>query len=238
MSILKQYFPNHQTETTFVTETAGWLHALGFQQGNSIACVARCRDELAGSLVTRLEQCWGASFDLAGLGGFIFAGKTGLAAALSHAPENVGRPRYLFFAFPHIGISASGEVGYCLRPGQTAVSTACGALAALLGDLQSGRPLDDSLDMTDIEMSLIRQRIRPLLEKTAVSDLLSLTHLAQEAITADLTSLITQAIDPQTCDYAVFSGVQIHGPDGENHIALATGYAVVKQQKHAFIKQP
>ena len=159
--------------------------------------------------------------------------ETGLAAALSHAPQTVARPHYLFFAFPHIGISENGEVGYCLRPGQTAVSKACGALAALLSDIQVG-PLDTELDMTDIEMSLIRRRIRPLLERTAVSDLLSLTHLAQEAITADLTSLITQAVDPQTCDYAVFSGIQIHAPDGDNHIALTTNFAMVNQQKHTF----
>lgn len=233
-SAFETHFPNSQTEMAFVNNSAAWLNGLGFWFDNSIACVARCRDELAGSLVTQLESLWGATFDLAALGGFIFAGKTGLGAALSHAPQTVSRPRYLFFAFPHIGVTASGEVGYCLRPGQTAVSTACGALAALFEEIQAG-PLSNELDFGDIEMSLIRRRIRPLLAQTPVSDLLTLTHLAHEAITADLTQLISQTVDPQSCDYAIFSGIQIHAPDGKNHIALANGYAIVNQQKQLFV---
>ena len=49
----------------------------------SLCCVAQvCR-----FLPTLIDNAFGASFNIAGLGGLINAGKTGLKAAMSHSPE-------------------------------------------------------------------------------------------------------------------------------------------------------
>ena len=49
----------------------------------------------------------------------------------------VGKPRYVFFSFPHIAINSKGELGALSRPGQDATSSACGAIIAALGQLKA-----------------------------------------------------------------------------------------------------
>lgn len=48
----------------------------------------------------------------------------------SHPPsQEEGRERYVFFAFPHIAIDESGELGAISRPNRPGKSCACGAMA-------------------------------------------------------------------------------------------------------------
>lgn len=58
----------------------------------------------------------------------LFLGKTGFLAAQHHAPNEEGRERYVYFALPHIGVDAKGEIGRHDRPGRLQPSHACGAL--------------------------------------------------------------------------------------------------------------
>lgn len=43
--------------------------------------------------------------------GMLFLGVTGMKAAISHSPLENDRKKFLFFAFPHIGLSDSGQFG-------------------------------------------------------------------------------------------------------------------------------
>ena len=157
-TVLRDTFPGAMDELEFVRATQQALQPLGFLRKSTLVCVATCRDEISQSKVDHVRDLWGLSFNLAGLAGMTFAGKTGFGAALHHAPQVGGRERYVFYAGPHVGIGPEGEPGVVEREGRQEPSTACGALLALLGELQGDR-LGAENDPDDVEQGLIRQRI-------------------------------------------------------------------------------
>jgi len=115
---------------------------------------------------------WGEAFNLSSLAGMFFAGKTGLAAAMHHAPIVDGKERYVFYALPHIAVDADGKV----------------------------------------------------------PDLLELTRITQAAIQTDLENTIKKVVNTNKSDYAVITGIQIHGPE-VNYVWPAECYAVVNGNK-------
>lgn len=227
---LDQHFPNAISEIKFVTQSSEWLYGLGFSAENSIASLSRCRDELTMPLLQKLRATWGELFDLSALAGMIFAGKTGFSAAIGHAPTMFERHRYLFFAFTHIGIAEDGTIGKHLRDGQDQPTLTCGALSALLADLQKG-DLDTTIDAADLEQSLLRRRLAPAASQSS-PDLVTLTKLAEQAISADLQQMIDLTVDSSKADYGVITGIQIHAAQQRNFISLATAHAVVNGVTH------
>lgn len=225
---LNQIYPNAVAEAAFIEESYTWLNRLGFTMENTLACVGRCRDEVTNTLLYLVRAKWGEAFDFASLGGLFFAGKTGLGAAIAHAPTIYGRPRYLFLLMPHIGITQAGEIGKMLRPGQEKNTTACGALVAFQHEIASGS-LDLTMDKIDIEQSLLKNRLANRLGE-GVPDLKDLTELARQTALNDLEAAIKQVVDPTTADYAVLTGVQIHGPYGENFISPGRCFAVIEEK--------
>ncbi len=189
-TIIDQHFPNALSEITFVARSFDWLAGLGFSAENSIACVGRCRDEITRPLLRTIQTAWGSAFDLASLGGLFFAGTTGLTAAIHHAPTVYDRHRYIFFAFPHIGISEGGESGQIQRQGQTHPTTACGALVALHAEIAQEQ-CDLTFQRADPEQSLLRQRLTPMVNDSSAT-LIELTHLARQAALEDLEETIAQ----------------------------------------------
>ena len=79
---------------------------------------------------------WGEVFDLSGLAGLPFTGKTGWDAFSSHCPED-GNIVILFA--PHVGIDRNGNVGKVYRKGQNESSLACGAAIGALKALEKER---------------------------------------------------------------------------------------------------
>jgi len=113
------------------------------------------------------------------------------------------------------------------------------------------QPSTLNIDMDDIEYSLIKMRLLKELgsmlngEKLKVKkpstfnlqpstfkipDLLELTKITQKAIQTDLESALKTIVDINKSDYAVITGIQIHGHDG-NYISPASCYAVVNGKK-------
>jgi len=247
------HFPGAIQDELFVREISAELKRFGFSQQNSIAIVNTCRDEVCRPLANYIDEQLGMSFNLSGLGGLINSGKTGFKAAMSHSPEFVrrsdGKPyeRYIFFAFPHISIGESGEVGSILRRGRGKPSSACGALIAIKNDATKGAAADN-VDPDDAEYGLLKKKIL----STAVCkncgpagpSLTDVTKAALEVITEDLERLISLTVDPATADYAVITGVQIHSGNqipGEpfslertvDYVAPGAMYAVVEGKRYA-----
>jgi hypothetical protein len=83
---------------------------------------------------------------------------------------------------------------------------------ALADELRAGA-LRTDLDPDDMEQSLLRRRLQPLLGNAQL-EIAEITRVARRAILEDLERLIAGA-DMREVDYAVFSGVQIHAPDCE-----------------------
>lgn len=222
---LKKHFPTAIPETVFVGQSYEKLYEHGFDEANSIACVSVCRDELSHPLVGKICSAWGESFNFSSLAGMLTMGRTGFGAALAHAPDEWGRPRYCFYGLPHIGIDSEGNVGKCGRPGMNASSGACGALSAFVAAVKGGQRSFD-LDMNDVEQSLLSQALMKRLKADEVPDLVRVTRLAQELILEALEALIADAIDPSKADYAVFTGLQVHGTKGRDFVVPGTSYAV------------
>ena len=70
----------------------------------------------------------------------------------------------MFFAFPHIAIDESGEMGALSRPMRPGKSCACGAMAASLAQFQS-QGLEPNCkepgvhDPLDPEFTILKQRL-------------------------------------------------------------------------------
>jgi hypothetical protein len=231
---LNAHFPNAFTESDFVKRSYDALFSYGFNDENSIACVSVCRDEITRSLVDNVQKVWGEAFNFSSLGGMLFLGKTGFSAAHHHAPVYNGREHYVYFAMAHIAIDSHGEVGVCYRPGRSAPSGACGALIAFREEMVNG-DLDMKLDMDDVEQSLLKHRLLRKIRYGDVPELASLTKIAHSVILDDLEHMVKLTVDPSVSDYAILSGIQIHGPNREQFIWPGERY-VVKNGKRSTLE--
>ncbi len=226
-----QYFPNTITEEAFVEQTYEALGHYGFDESNVIASAGTCRDEISFSLLALAEKRWGKVFNMSSLAGMLWLGKTGFSAAMHHSPIVEGRERYVHIAMPHLAIGANGEIGLCYRPGREGASSACGALAAFQKELEGGK-LSLATDPYDLEQSLLKQSLFRKIPYGQVPDLATLTKYAHEIILEDLEKMIDLTHNPDKCDYAVLTGIQLHGPDNVNYVWPGVLYTVVNNEKH------
>lgn len=225
--ILKTYFDKTCTEPDFVEKTYMALNEFGFNADNTIACVGVCRDEITQLLISLIREKWGEALNLSSLVGMFFAGQTGLAAAMHYSPNIGGKERYVFYCLPHIAIDADGRIGVCKRIGRQGESTACGALVAFQKELSEGK-LNLSMDDIDIEQNLLKRRLLGEIPYGHVPDLLELTRITQKVVQKDIEYALNTIVDRSRSDYAVISGIQIHGPE-RNYVWIASCYAVVNE---------
>lgn len=231
METALKYFDHVYTEVEFIKKTYAAFKEHGFHDHNTIAATCICRDEISQSLRSIIKHMWGEAFNLSSLAGMFFAGKTGLKAAIHHAPVENGKERYIFYALPHIAIDATGRLGVCHREGREEESSACGALNAFQQEMAGGK-IDLSLHNDDVEQSLLKMRLIREIRYGHVPDLLELTRLAQVAIQADLEEILAQVVQKDKSDYGLACGIQIHGPQA-NCVWPAACYVVVDGEKIA-----
>jgi len=229
--VLKENFPVVFTEVDYVKRTYSALKEFGFNDENSFASVCVCRDEISQTLRSIIKHTWGEAFNLSSLAGMFTAGKTGLKAATHHAPRVDNRERYIYYVIPHIAINEEGKTGFCKRKGINEESSACGALCLFLDELRKGK-LHITIDEEDIEESLLKRRLLTEIPYGQIPDLIELTKITRKVIQSDLEHAIEKVVDTKKSDYAVFTGIQIHGPDG-NYIWPSESYAVVKNKRTA-----
>ncbi len=193
-----------------VTTLLDVLAPYGFSRDGSLPLVSVCRDELMTGFVDAVTSHWGRSFDLSSLGGLPLLGRTGLAAALGHAPDESGRHRLVVLAFPHVGVDADDGVGAVRRPGVPGTTTACGAVEVARRALHDGVS-GVVVDPHDVEESLLLQRLRGVLGSAPVPSLADLTELVRTLAVDELRLLLDDlAAGPVAVDAALLSGVVIH----------------------------
>lgn len=230
--VLKTHFGECLTAVEFVRRTYEALWPFGFRAWNALPCVSVCRDELMKPLVEDIQKTWREAFKLSGLAGMLYLGKAGLLRAKDHAPNEDGLERYVYFALPHIGLGGSGEVGLCYRQGRIKPSKVCGALLVFKEELEKGN-LSLGLDLDDLEQSLLKQRLLRKLKYGEIPDLVNLTKIAHAAIVEELERMIELTIDPDTrSDYAVLTGIAVHGPEHRDYIWPGVLYAVLDGTRH------
>ncbi len=219
-------FPEAIPQDRFVAGSFEKLHRQGFLVENTIAFACVCRDEATLPLVKDIEKTWGEVFMFSSLGGMIILGKTGFLAAQQHAPiDEGGIERSVYYALPHIAIGPHGEFGVYFRPGRQKASHACGALMAFQHELES-RSLQLAPDPDDIEQSFLKRHLLGKLRYGDVPDLPSLTRIAHAVILEELERMIRLTVDPTRSDYGLFTGIQIHTPNGGHFVWPGAAYAM------------
>ena len=229
---LQKHFPGAYTLEEFVFQTKQTLVQKGFYPHvNTFVCVGLCRDEITSPFEEEIEAMWGQAFICGSLGGMLFCGKTGFSAAHHHAPDT---GRIVYYCFTHIAIDHEGLIGsvYRTRSGMNERTTACGALAAFTAEIAANK-LNLSFDEDDIEMCTLKKYI---IKKTGLStdaarapDLLQVTMAAYQTITGDLERYARLDAEKfKDRQYALLTGVQIHGPDGSDYCWLGKASLLVK----------
>lgn len=227
---LSTHFANALPAEEFVKDSYEALRSHGFEALNTIACVSVCRDELTYPLIENIRHIWGEAFNFSSLAGMLYLGKTGFTAAHHHAPNEDGHERYVYFALPHIGIDAAGQIGNCQRSGRKETSHACGALVSFQQELTSGS-LRLELDPDDLEQSFLKPRLLRKLTYGQVPSLVDLTKIAQTTILEDLERMINYTVDTTRNHYAVLTGIQIHGPEEKTFVCPSVMYVVVNGKR-------
>jgi hypothetical protein len=225
-SVLNEHFANTLEESAFVARTLAALAPHGFTADNAIACVAVCRDELCTPLQLEVRQTWGEAFNMSSLAGVPSCGTTAFGAAHAHSPTDQDKERYVYISMAHIGIGPDGERGACQRVGRSGTSKACGAVAALLFEMHSGR-VKLKHDPDDLEQSHLRHKVLQRLEWGAKPDLIELTQVVRLEALETLERMIGLTVDMADSDYALFNGIQIHGPGNRTFVWPAVSYVVI-----------
>ena len=225
---LHSRFPGTLAMEDYLQQVTERLIPYGFEDANTLGMVAVCRDEIATPFVDGVIQHWGKTFVCRSLAGLLLVGRTGIITGASHAPYDEGRRRFVFFAMPHIAISELGEIGAVYREGLHEVSNACGSVAAVLKELESGR-IDLRIDFDDLEQCCVRQKILSALRYGDRPDLIAATHLVSEVIREDGERMLC-SLDPGQYDYAFLSGILVHGPEDSDwvhpHSCLLVGNGI------------
>jgi hypothetical protein len=204
------------------------LYQLGFHRSAAVTCVALCRDEMMQPFRRTLDNLWGDGFDASALAGVPTLGRVGLGAAVAHSPVSGGRSRIVCFGLAHVAIDRDGAIGVCERHGLP--STACGALVAFRQAIEDGA-YGTELDAAEPEFSLLRQRMSPHVPEDTVPDLIELTMIAHAVIAERLSHDLEAVADTSTTDYAMATGVLVHGPGRREFVWPGKLFAVVEGER-------
>ena len=122
---------------------------------------------------------------------------------------------------PHVAIYKDGAIGVCKRKGRDELSKACGALVKFKKELdhcnEQEKPIDLSLDLDDMELSLLKQRLVPKLKDSKEADLIEITKVCHDVIKEDFERMLNIVLK-ENVDYALLTAIQIHGPNDETWI--------------------
>jgi len=136
----------------------------------------------------------------------------------------------MFTVAPHVAVDENGNVGLVKRIGRSAISSACGALIAYHGEISGGK-LNLASDPLDIEMCLLRQNLSASINahKMSAMSLTDVTVSAASVIQSQLEAIIEKVIpEGSPKDYAVVSGIQIHGPENRGFFWVQDMYEVTE----------
>jgi hypothetical protein len=215
-------------DTRSLADYVGWTEQVlaphGFRPQVALALVSVCRDELMHPFAEAVTATWGAAFDMSSLGGYPLLGRTGLAAALGHAPDAEGRHRLVVHAFTHIGVDDDGTVGQVHRDGVEDPTSACGALVVARAALEQGVS-GVVLDRHDVEESHLVAQLRRVLGESPAPGLLPVTELVRDLAVGELGYLLDEAARTHPeLEVALLSGVVVH--DRHRDVVAVTGASV------------
>lgn len=204
---VRTFFPGSVPNSLVNSRVAKTLSDRGYLPYNTILGASVCSDEIdstANSLVANLQRSLtlkndGGVFNLGGLGGVPFVGKSGFGAFLSHVPIE---GRVVIVYGPHIGISNEGVVGKVERVGQGGPSGACGAgIGAYKAIKAGGRGPNDKFDyQEEFIIDELTPKLQLLLEQQkssgAVNSFVN-SNTALTAVTCNMFDIVNDVLEEQ-----------------------------------------
>jgi len=200
------------------------VRGYGFDAENTLYGESTCPDEINHmdcSLGSYMQQAWGESFQMGGIGGCPYVGKEGYDVLMSHIPED-GNVVIMFG--PHVGISPEGEVGKFSRVGQKKLSTACGAAIAAFNAGNAG-DFSDQGDQ-DIQQSMLKQKLGKQAAEISKAEvpMAELAMRAYRLVEEMMTEIATHAAG---CKHLVLiGGIQINMPAPFNEHFLPLKFTI------------
>lgn len=138
MEVIKQHYPEAVTIRSLAERIIRDLNAKDLSISKTIWATSLCADEVNNAVnIFSVLFASNGSFNLGGISGLPFIGKTGLLAFASHIPTNGGA--FILYG-PHIGVTNDGTLGIIRREEQDADSSCCGSITAGLEAAKSGEP--------------------------------------------------------------------------------------------------
>ena len=201
--IVQQHYPEALPLFQVAEENLNYIEKeLGGSRATTLLASSRCADDLVLTDKT-LNQEFDGPFQLGGLAGFPFTGKTGMTAYAHHVHEN--GTAFILYG-PHIGIDADGNLGKVLRPGQSGCTSACGALIGAVAQLESGKDLESTYD--DFQQPQIVQMLTPYRDRilSAESSIKEATQISYELIHEQVNQILDATIKEFTCKRIVLVG--------------------------------
>ncbi|EGD78085.1 hypothetical protein PTSG_08963 [Salpingoeca rosetta] len=214
-AVLAKSFPEHKAfpSSKFVTEANNVLMARGYSKENTLFASSCCSDEINRLLDYQMNS-WGEHFQLGGLAGFPFVGRTGFAAYQSHMPEKDGR--LFIMCAAHVGVSRAGNLGYCNRPGMESESKACGSALGAYSHLLENNGCDgdgtaaEALAVHDLQQHLITRLVKKHFDdiKKADDPIAKLSLVVAEENYNEVCAIIPPDYDRS--EVAILAGLQVN----------------------------
>lgn len=142
----------------------------------------------------------GGVFNLGGLGGVPFVGKSGFGAFLSHVPV---KGKVVILYGPHVGISNEGVVGKVERVGQSSPSGTCGAAVGAYKAIKAGGrgTVNDNFDyQEEFIIDELTPKLQTLLEQQknsgAVNGFVN-ANTAIAAVTCNMFDIVNDVMETQ-----------------------------------------
>lgn len=219
-ALVRSHYPAALPASVFRRRLISWMEAeLGLPLAQILLATSVCVDDIvfitdvAGNIETqRATNAIMGLFELGGLAGLPFTGKTGMTAFAHHVPDD-GAACVVYG--PHIGMASDGRLGQVQRPGQHQTTPACGALGIALKHFQSTRDYQPVLDEDDSQEALLELRLKPhMAQILAAPDALQAATEAAYTITHELiVRYITLVKAHFRCERIALVGVVIINTD-------------------------
>jgi len=205
---IRTFFPGAMQNSAIVLRVQKKLSSRNYRPYNTILGSSLCSDEIDATTVSLQDMFKqqmavkkdGGVFNLGGLGGVPFVGKSGFGAFLSHVPES---GKVLIVYGPHVGISNDGVVGKVERVGQSKPSTSCGAgIGAYKALMKGPRGPNDKFDyQEEFIIDKLEPRLKELItqQTNSVNPALGLVlkNQAVATVTVNMFDIINEVMEEQ-----------------------------------------
>ena len=171
-----------------------------------------------GDITDLFSTYMGEVFQMGGLAGLPFCGRTGFAAFTHHVPQD---GHCFVLMAPHIGISQTLKLGKYTRDGQhESESTACGAAVGALAHCECGKRMPSLLsDELDYQMNFIIRKVnankKKILKNAKTEDekMRALVHeIWRIGMDTMLDDIVHAHFGGENSKLVVLTGIQINMP--------------------------